>query len=254
MAVLAGHNRRQAAPKPRTRAASLARNPKLRPARAPAIAPPAEASDAPTDTRSRILRAAEALFAERGFDAVSMRDITTAAGVNLASINYHFGSKLALLADVVASRADHLVALRFERLARLQRDRRGRPKLEHVVAAFLRPALEMSREPGGADHMRLRARLAVERIGMSKAQFEQIFDASNQAFVDALQDALPDLPRAEVYWGFHALLGVMNYTMANSGRIQHLSDGLCDPGDVEATMTRLAPFIAQGFRALGKRT
>jgi AcrR family transcriptional regulator len=166
-------------------------------------------------------------------------------------VNYHFGSKLALLAEVVAGRAQALVEHRLRLLTAVERDRAGRPKLEAVIEAFLRPALEMSRQPGGAHHMRLRARLAVERIGMSKAQFEQIFDASNQAFVDALSEALPDYPRAEIYWGFHCLIGIMNYTMANSGRIQHLSLGACDPSDVEPTLARVVPFVADGFRALG---
>jgi hypothetical protein len=111
----------------------------------------------------------------------------------------------------------------------------------------------MSRQPGGANHMRLRARLSVERIGVSKSQFEKIFDVSNDKFVDALAEALPGLARAELYWGFHGVLGIMNYTMANSGRIQHLSRGTCDPSDVDATLARMVPFIAQGFRALGSR-
>jgi AcrR family transcriptional regulator len=202
------------------------------------------------DTRARILQAAEMLFAEHGFDAVSMRDITTLAKVNLASVNYHFGSKLALLAEVVGTRANFLVDERLRLLEGLRRDRQGRPKLEAVIEGFLRPSLEMSRQPGGANHMRLRARLAVERVGGNKAQFEQIFDASNEKVVDALEQALPDYPRAEIYWGFHCLLGIQNYTMANSGRIQHLSHGTCDPTDVEATLARIVPFIAHGFRAL----
>jgi AcrR family transcriptional regulator len=205
------------------------------------------------DTRARILRTAETLFADDGFDAVSMRDITAAAKVNLASVNYHFGSKLALLAEVVAGRGHALVEERMRLLTALARDRRGRPKLEAVIEAFLRPSLEMSRQPGGANHMRLRARLSVERVGVTKSQFEKIFDASNERFVDALSAALPDYRRAELYWGFHGLLGIMNYTMANSGRIQHLSRGACDPGDVEATLARMVPYVAQGFRALGPR-
>ena len=209
--------------------------------------------DLTADTRARILQAAEALFAEHGFDAVSMRDITATARVNLASVNYHFGSKLALLAEVVSSRANDLVEERLKLLAQLDRDRHGRPTVESVVEAFLRPSLEMSRQSGGAHHMRLRARLSVERIGVSKSQFEKIFDVSNEKFVDALAEALPDYPRVELYWGFHCVLGIMNYTMANSGRIQHLSRGTCDPSDVTAALRRMVPFIAQGFRALGKR-
>lgn len=243
----AKHNRSTSAA-PENRAASFISRQQPR----PAVAKNPSGGNVAADTRARILQAAETLFAEDGFDAVSMRDITALANVNLASVNYHFGSKLALLAEVVASRANALVEERLTLLAALTR-RHGRPKLEAVVEAFLRPSLEMSRQPGGANHMRLRARLSVERIGVSKSQFEKIFDASNEKFVDALADALPDFPRSELYWGFHCVLGIMNYTMANSGRIQHLSHGTCDPSDVEATLARVVPFIAQGFRALNRR-
>jgi AcrR family transcriptional regulator len=209
--------------------------------------------DASADTRERILQAAEGLFAEHGFDAVSMRDITALANVNLAAVNYHFGSKQALLGEVFAIRANALVSERLKLLEALPRDRNGRPRLEAAIEAFLRPSLEMSRQPGGAHHMRLRARLAVERVGVTSTQYPIIFDESNNRFIDAIAEAMPDVPREEVYWGFHCLLALQNYTMANSGRIQHLSGGICDPTDVEATLQRLVPFIAQGFRALGKR-
>ena len=218
------------------------------------VRPPArpDATAETTDTRARILQEAEALFAEHGFDAVSMRDLTTRAGVNLAAVNYHFGSKQALLAAVFASRASALVEERLRLLETLPRDKNGRPQLEAVIEAFLRPSFEMSQQPGGSHHMRLRARLALERVGSGGTQYPEIFDASNARYIDAICEALPGLPREEVYWGFHALLGIQNYTMANSGRIQHLSGDICDPTDVEATLNRLVPFIAAGFRALRK--
>jgi AcrR family transcriptional regulator len=211
-----------------------------------------DAPEALTDTRARILQAAEALFAEHGFDAVSMRDLTAAAGVNLAAVNYHFGSKQALLAEVFALRANVLVDQRLQLLERVPRDKHGRPRIEAVIEAFLRPSLEISQQPGGAHHMRLRARLALERVGSGVPEYPGIFDQSNNRYIDALAEALADLPRVEIYWGFHALLGIQNYTMANSGRIQHLSEGACDPTDVEATLKRLVPFIAAGFKALRK--
>ncbi len=223
--------------------------------RNPPKPPPAqqpEPADPASDTRARILQAAEALFAEHGFDAVSMRDLTAKAGVNLAAVNYHFGSKQALLAEVFALRASALVEERLRLLEGLARDKQGRPRLEAVVEAFLRPSLEMSQQSGGAHHMRLRARLALERVGSGGTQYPEIFDQSNNRYIDAIGEALPDLPRTELYWGFHALLGIQNYTMANSGRIQHLSAGTCDPTDVEATLKRLVPFIAAGFRELRK--
>ncbi|HYC14904.1 MAG TPA: hypothetical protein VEC75_11680, partial [Stellaceae bacterium] len=74
-------------------------------------------------------------------------------------------------------------------------------------------------------------------------------DATSARFVAALARALPQLSRAEIFWRFHFLLGSLYYTMINPGRIEHLSEGLCDAGDVDAVMTQMVPFLAAGFRA-----
>ena len=75
------------------------------------------------------------------------------------------------------------------------------------------------------------------------------FDASSHRFIDAIARALPHLPRAEVEWRFHFMLGAMYYTMANSGRIQALTGGRCDPGDVRRALRHMIPFLAAGFRS-----
>ena len=59
-------------------------------------------------TKERILGAAEVLFAQRGFDGASLRQLTAAAGVNLAAVNYHFGSKDRLVEEVFRRRLDEL--------------------------------------------------------------------------------------------------------------------------------------------------
>src|SRR3954470_24483153 len=90
-------------------------------------------------TPERILQAAERLFSERGIDAVSLREITTAAGVNSAAAHYHFGSKEAVLEELFAQRARPIAQKREELLGQLKLDRNGRPRLEDVLRAFLRP-------------------------------------------------------------------------------------------------------------------
>ena len=75
------------------------------------------------------------------------------------------------------------------------------------------------------------------------------FDASSRKFIDAITSALSDLPRAEVEWRFHFMLGAMFYTMANSGRIQALTKGRIDPGNVQRALHHMIPFLAAGFRS-----
>ena len=101
-------------------------------------------STPPFSTRQRILGAAEELFAERGFAGASLRQVTAAANVNLAAVNYHFGSKDNLIEEVFRRRLDELSRRRLERLAAIEAA--GTPTLEAVLHAFITPALELSLE------------------------------------------------------------------------------------------------------------
>ena len=203
-----------------------------------------------SDTKTRLLRMAERMFAEQGYTGVSLRQLTAAAGVNLAAVNYHFGSKEGLLAAIFESRCR---PMNEERLAGLEACAEGTgkpPLLEQIIAAFIAPALASTGESaGGATFTRLRAVLSVEHNELARELIAKHFDATSAQFVAALARALPQLSRAEIFWRFHFLLGSLYYTMINPGRIEHLSEGLCDAGDVDAVMTQMVPFLAAGFRA-----
>jgi len=204
-----------------------------------------------TDTKSRLLAVAERLFAEQGFDGVSVRQLTAAAGVNLAAVNYHFGSKEGLLAAIFERRCRPVNEERLRRLGDCAERANRPPMLEQIIAAFIGPALASSADPGGgrAAFTRLRATLSVEHNETARALIARYFDATSQRFVAALARAVPHLSRAELYWRFHFFLGAIYYSMINPSRIAHLSDGICAASDVEAVLTQMVPFIAAGFRA-----
>src|SRR4051812_17342259 len=101
------------------------------------------ATETGASTPDRILQAAERLFSERGIGDVSLREITTAAGVNSAAAHYHFGSKEAVLEELFARRAQPIADGREKMLSELKLNRQGRPVLEDVLRAFLRPALDL---------------------------------------------------------------------------------------------------------------
>lgn len=210
-----------------------------------------------SDTKTRLLRVAERMFADQGFNGVSLRQLTAAAGVNLAAVNYHFGSKEGLLAAIFESRCR---PMNEERLARLEAcaEEPGKPPvLEQIIAAFIAPALSSTSDvAGGATFTRLRAVLSVEHNELARNLIAKYFDTTSTRFVAALARALPHLSHAEVFWRFHFLLGALYYTMINPGRIEHLSNGICDASDVDAVMTQMVPFLAAGFRAptLGSKT
>lgn len=201
--------------------------------------------------RERILHAAERLFAEHGMSGVGLRAITAAANVNLASISYHFGSKEGLLEALFAARAAPIAEERVRLLEERTRAAGGAPALEDILDAFVRPTLVLGpQSPEGSQAFRrLRARLATEPEMVARKILAKAFDRSSKMFIEAIVAALPNIPRAEIEWRFHFMLGAMFYTMANTGRIQALTDGRCDPGDAERALRHMIPFLAAGFRS-----
>jgi AcrR family transcriptional regulator len=210
---------------------------------------PTEASTG--SVRDRILHAAEKLFAEHGMSGVGLRAITGAAKVNLASISYHFGSKDGLLEALFAARAAPIAAERVRLLDECMKAADGAPTLEALLDAFIRPTLTLGPHApdGGQAFGRLRARLATEPEKVARKILAKAFDQSSKLFIDAIVAALPEIPRAQVEWRFHFMLGSMFYTMANSGRIQALTEGRCDPGDAKRALYYMIPFLAAGFRS-----
>lgn len=241
----AGNRRTRAAEPARGKAASAAG----RTAPAGRARKPVASSSAPS-VRERILHVAECLFAEHGMEGVGLRAITAEAKVNLASIAYHFGSKNGLLEAVFAQRAAPIAQERLRLLARCFEETKT-PTLEQILDAFLRPALTLGVQPqfGGPAFVKLRARLGTEPETTARKILSKAFDQSSRKFIDAIAKALPQQPRAEIEWRYHFMLGVMFYTMANSGRIQSLTNGRCDPGDVKRALHHMIPFLAAGFRS-----
>lgn len=209
-----------------------------------------ETGTAQPSARERILEVAERLFAEHGMSGVGLRAITSEAKVNLASIAYHFGSKEGLLEALFTQRAAPIAQERLRLLA-LCYEKTDAPTLEQILDAFLRPALVLGVQPqfGGPAFVKLRARLATEPEALTRKILSNAFDQSSKAFIDAIAKALPHLPRADVEWRFHFMLGAMFYTMANSGRIQALTSGRIDPGNVKRALQHMIPFLVAGFRS-----
>tara|TARA_B100001123_G_C15228733_1_gene994243 strand:+ start:777 stop:1412 length:636 start_codon:yes stop_codon:yes gene_type:complete len=202
------------------------------------------------DTKAEILDAAEELFARRGPNAVSLRQVIARARVNLAAIHYHFGSKESLLQAVLSRR---LVPLNAERLALLEEAQRRtrRVPLEKILEALVGPALRLSRDPskGGREFMRLLGRCFTEPDEKIQAMLNRQVAAVAERFMPAFQKALPKVPQEHLMWRLHFLVGAMAHTMADAERLGEFSGGLCDPDDTEGTIRKLVAFLAAGMRA-----
>ena len=168
------------------------------------------------NTKERILNVAERLFADRGFPATSLRDLTSEANVNIASVNYHFGSKDALLAAVLERRLGPINARRLELLDAIESAAgTGAPSAEDVIRAFLSPPFQKRQEwgAGGDNFLRLMGRILSETNQEFRATFRQ-FDGVFRRFGQALQRALPHLDATDIGWRMLFLMGSMAFTMA----------------------------------------
>lgn len=206
----------------------------------------------PPDTRTLILDTAERLFARDGFKSTSTRKITREAGINLAAVNYHFGSKERLIQEVFARRVGPVNERRLRLLDHIltgceQEDRA--PRLEELLRAFIEPAIEVMHQPGGQAILGLFSRLMIESRQEIARLFVEQFAQVARRFLEALHDALPHLETTELSWRMHFMIGAMAHTMAEPFRLEFLSDGRCNPDDVEATTRRLVAFCAAGFRS-----
>ena len=174
----------------------------------------------PTSTKERILDVAERLFAERGFPSTSLRDITAEAAVSLASVNYHFGSKEALLAALLDRRFRPMNDLRLERLDRLESTAgaTGNPiPVADVIRAFIAPPFEQQRlGVWSPTFLRLVGRIHAETNEQNRATFEGLFQAVRDRFTTALQNSLPHLDHHVVRQRMLFLMGSMAFAMARN--------------------------------------
>jgi AcrR family transcriptional regulator len=188
-------------------------------------------------TRDRILEAAERLFGEQGAGATSLRAVTAAAGVNVAAIHYHFGSKEALLAAVLER---HVAPINRERLERLDA-LAGDARVEEILEALLAPALAGSH--ADPELRRVAAILQSEPLETVRALVDEVFGEVTERFVAALARALPDLSRSELRLRFHFVIGVMLHVL--SDRIEIDGPRLSE----RALLRRMVAFLAAGLRA-----
>ncbi len=203
------------------------------------------------DTKERILDAAEALFADQGFDATSLRAITAQAGVNLAAVNYHFGSKEILVERVLARR---LEPLNSERLSLLDRvlDRPGGPTLEQVLECFYGPTLRMAaaEDTGSRRFMQMFGRTFTEPGGRLRELFAAQFREVASRFGEALHGCLPGLPRGELAWRMHFMVGALAHTVSSPHALRVIAPSLdVEPLDSDRVLDRLVQFAAAGLRA-----
>jgi AcrR family transcriptional regulator len=204
------------------------------------------------DTRDRLLKTAQWLFAEKGFKATSLRQITQEAGANVASVNYHFGSKGEMLNELIRRRVEPVNERRIALLEKYRVEAAGKPiPLEKIFEAFFLPFFQSVAPYTDKDTMDLIH--IIERLSeqptLRQAVYEEHFKKLSITILEALSETLPELETAEIHWRFHFALSLMLSSMSTRQRVEQSSKGLCDPEDIEGMVTRLINFICAGFHA-----
>jgi AcrR family transcriptional regulator len=204
------------------------------------------------DTKQRILDAAEQLFAEHGFDGASLRAITTAAGVNLAAVNYHFRSKDALIQAVLARKLGPINRQRFALLDACEAEAGSKPvPLEKIVRAMIEPMIRTAGETpnGSMTFGTVMGRVYIERNDQIQRLLVAELRGAIQRFIAAIRRALPGLPSEELYWRLFFTIGAVSHTLAAPGMLGLISGGACNPSDIESSLERLISYVVAGLRA-----
>jgi AcrR family transcriptional regulator len=198
-------------------------------------------------TKDRILGAAEELFAQFGFAGTSLRQVTSRADVNIAAVNYHFGSKENLVNEVFRRRMDEMSV---QRLSQLHAAMAQTPcELDRVLAAFVGPALAMAQDRhGGGAFIRVIARAYAEKNESLRRFLSDQYGHVLREFAKAIAGCVPELSKEELYWRLDFLSGALTYAMADFGMIKRPS-GTSESAHRERAARELIRFAAAGLRA-----
>ncbi len=202
-------------------------------------------------TKERILRIAERLFAEHGYDGVSMRALAASAGVQLALLSYYFGNKLGIYRAVFERRINPLSAQRRTALQRVMERQQPPPSIADVLDALARPWVELRGQRGGEHYSRLIAREVGDPQEGRRGIVADLLDPIAVEFIAAMEKVLPGHPRAKVHWTYHYFIGALLLILANPARAQRLSGKLCRFDDSERLISEIVGFFAANLGNLG---
>ena len=204
-------------------------------------------------TIERILDAAEQLFAEYGYHAVTVKDVAKQIGVSPTLLHYHFNGKESIFEAVWARKAPVSSRNRLEAMRRYAGNARqhGGVTVEGALAAWINPDLDAHiADPEYWSSFGRIAAQANSAGGWGSEKMSTYFDPVVLALIDLLKQAMPDAPEERIFWGFHFISGAMTHNQARTGRLDSLSGGLCSSDDFHAIKATMVDFMAAGLKAI----
>lgn len=199
----------------------------------------------------RILDVAEELFGRVGYGGATTRAIASRARVNVGQLHYYFESKRAIFEAVVARHGTEVTERRRQLLQEAEaRYPRGIVPLDVLVDALVRPLLMAEPRAGGRrTSMQMHARLFTDPDDTASMVRADIYDETNALYVAAIRRALPKIPAKTLYWRYYFMMGTYVWTLLQPGRLEAISQGNCDPADMEAAIREIVPFVCAGLAA-----
>jgi AcrR family transcriptional regulator len=202
--------------------------------------------------RERILRSAEKIFGNSGFDGGSMRRIADDAGVPVALVSYHFDTKLALYHAVFMRRVPIIVEKRLAGLNIALGVTDTEQRVELIVRALILPMMQLRAQDKSPDFGRLMARETTDPNAEERGFVRELFDPIAYKMIEALSIALPNHSRQEIAWAYQFMLGAMIYVMSDNGRIERISSGACRPEDEASVTDHMVRFLTAGILNFSK--
>ncbi|MGL5019165.1 MAG: TetR/AcrR family transcriptional regulator [Luteolibacter sp.] len=202
-------------------------------------------------SKRKLLDAAEQLFAEKGFEAVSVRDITQLAKTNVASVNYHFGSRENLLTMVMTRYMTPVNEERMARLDALERKWAGKSvPLEEIIDALVRPLVGQVRKSELSERLfyKLMGRTFAQQGDGLPPQIEEQLRMVVQRFTRAFTKALPTVNADDLTWRVHFMVGGMIHMLTHQDILHRLSNGASGTPSMDAIVSRFIRFSAAGMR------
>ncbi|MDB5470091.1 MAG: TetR family transcriptional regulator [Caulobacter sp.] len=198
-----------------------------------------------------ILNGAELLFAKRGLHGVTLKDVAKEVGVDTALIHYYFADKKALFDQVLERRAPVTSGRRIAAMDAYEASVGGKVTLEGALHAYLDTDLDSYIQGGEAwrNYGQIGA-LVAHTPEWGSEILSRLMDPVVTRLIELLRKAMPDTPDEDIFWGYQFVSGALMMTLARTGRIDKLSNGLCHSDDFEAVKARMATFMAGGFRAI----
>ncbi|WP_440874212.1 TetR/AcrR family transcriptional regulator [Thalassotalea sp. PLHSN55] len=202
-------------------------------------------------TKDKILDAAEALFAEHGFNGTSLREITSKAEVNLAAVNYHFGSKKELIKAVMSRYMNKLSPLLAVALGDICQQEQ-QPTLTEVLTAFIDPLLALNelKENGTSNFLQLLGRGYTDSQGFLRWFLTTQYPEVISLFVEAVQKAYPELSAEDMFWRLHFTMGTVVFTMSSSDALIDIAKNDFDKDlTIAEVIQQVIPYVAAGVGA-----